>query len=247
MESLVKCAKCGKKPRTLDASARGKWKGETTGVTTVAGPTSSLKTTGSTIVNAGPTADVQATAQFANNLRPEKGDAKPKDGGTKGHKSIFDKLTDTSLYTGAHRERFDAGGRGKGMAGRDAASGVEYGGGTVHDLKQIMRSDGPAAASRAPAAAPIARQPLPPPGAANTNTGGPVGASAAKPKSGKKKPGASIFDKLTDPNLYTGAHKLRFDSSGKGRGLAGRDAASGIEYGSGAVHDLRQIMRPNIK
>jgi len=35
-----------------------------------------------------------------------------------------------------------------------------------------------------------------------------------------KKP--SIFDKLTDPKQYTGAHKQRFDADGKGRGIAGR-------------------------
>ena len=35
-----------------------------------------------------------------------------------------------------------------------------------------------------------------------------------------KKP--NIFDKLTDPKLYTGAHKERFDKDGKGKGLAGR-------------------------
>lgn len=33
----------------------------------------------------------------------------------------------------------------------------------------------------------------------------------------------SIFDKLTDPKLYTGSHKHRFDpETGKGRGKAGR-------------------------
>jgi len=36
------------------------------------------------------------------------------------------------------------------------------------------------------------------------------------------KKGPSIFDKLTDPKQYTGAHKARFDSDGKGRGIAGR-------------------------
>ena len=34
----------------------------------------------------------------------------------------------------------------------------------------------------------------------------------------------TIYDKLTDASLYTGAHKERFDAStGKGKGLAGRD------------------------
>lgn len=32
----------------------------------------------------------------------------------------------------------------------------------------------------------------------------------------------SIFDRLTDPKLYTGAHKNRFDAEGKGKGIAGR-------------------------
>ena len=34
---------------------------------------------------------------------------------------VLDKLTDTSQYTGAHKQRFDADGRGRGLAGRDAA------------------------------------------------------------------------------------------------------------------------------
>jgi len=33
----------------------------------------------------------------------------------------------------------------------------------------------------------------------------------------------SIFDKLTDPKLYTGSHKNRFDEEGKGKGKAGRE------------------------
>lgn len=33
--------------------------------------------------------------------------------------SIFDKLTDTKHYTGTHQHRFDAAGRGRGLAGRD--------------------------------------------------------------------------------------------------------------------------------
>jgi hypothetical protein len=38
-------------------------------------------------------------------------------------------------------------------------------------------------------------------------------------------PYKSVFDKLTDPQLYTGTHKLRFDpNTGRGRGKAGRDS-----------------------
>lgn len=59
-----------------------------------------------------------------------------------GQGSIFDRLTDTSLYTGTHKNRFDANGRGIGMQGRDsiAKQGVgKYHGGDVHDLSQITR------------------------------------------------------------------------------------------------------------
>jgi hypothetical protein len=48
--------------------------------------------------------------------------------------------------------------------------------------------------------------------------------------------------------MYTGAHKERFDESGHGRGLEGRDStATGggtvAGYHGGAVHDLSQITR----
>eukprot|EP00949_MAST-11_sp_MAST-11-sp1_P000388 g388.t1 len=35
--------------------------------------------------------------------------------------------------------------------------------------------------------------------------------------------GGNIFDRLTDSSQYTGTHKHRFDSSGRGRGMDGRD------------------------
>ena len=38
--------------------------------------------------------------------------------------------------------------------------------------------------------------------------------------------GGDIFSRLTDPSKYTGAHKHRFDESGRGKGLAGRDYVS---------------------
>ncbi len=38
--------------------------------------------------------------------------------------SVVDRLTDTSKYTGSHKERFDASGKGKGIEGRaDPAAG----------------------------------------------------------------------------------------------------------------------------
>lgn len=37
---------------------------------------------------------------------------------------------------------------------------------------------------------------------------------------------SGIYSKLTDPSLYTGSHKERFDETGKGKGLAGRDTVA---------------------
>lgn len=59
---------------------------------------------------------------------------------------LLDRLTDTSLYTGHHRHRFDVSGRGRGLAGRDSIvkGGAEsthtpqYYGGNVQDLSQIV-------------------------------------------------------------------------------------------------------------
>jgi len=48
----------------------------------------------------------------------------------------------------------------------------------------------------------------------------------------RRRSSGSIFDKLTDSSQYTGAHKQRFDETGRGRGLAGRDYVS---KGTGCV------------
>jgi hypothetical protein len=61
----------------------------------------------------------QDYSQYQSTSRPAP--AKKSGGG------IFDRLTDTSLYTGAHKARFDQHGQGKGLAGRDR---VTKGGGT---------------------------------------------------------------------------------------------------------------------
>ena len=51
-----------------------------------------------------------------------------------------------------------------------------------------------------------------------------------RPRTSPKK-GNNIFDRLTDSSQYTGAHKHRFDSEGRGRGLEGRDRiATGRGY-----------------
>ncbi|KAJ3031065.1 UNVERIFIED_CONTAM: hypothetical protein HDU68_006653 [Siphonaria sp. JEL0065] len=59
--------------------------------------------------------------------------------------SVFDRLTDSHGYTGAHKHRFNADGTGRGLAGRDSAplgNGGEskYRGGDVKELKQILRN-----------------------------------------------------------------------------------------------------------
>jgi len=53
----------------------------------------------------------------------------------------------------------------------------------------------------------------------------------------------NIFDRLTDSSQYTGAHKHRFDQSGKGRGLAGRDRVmKGTGYVSKRTHEGRSFV-----
>lgn len=79
-------------------------------------------------------------------------------------------------------------------------------------------------------------------------------------KGGGKDGSAKLVRRLTDTGNYTGTHKHRFDKSGKGRGLAGRDSiakgssrvdAHGVAdyyvhpiYPTDNVHDLSVIMRP---
>jgi hypothetical protein len=56
----------------------------------------------------------------------------------------------------------------------------------------------------------------------------------------------SVFDRLTNVNSYTGAHKHRFNNDGTGRGLAGRDSPdkqSVGKYRGGNVRELAQILR----
>ena len=83
--------------------------------------------------------------------------------------------------------------------------------------------------------------------------------SASSGAGGRRASGGSIFDRLTDPDLYTGAHKHRFDRNGQGRGMSGRDSVTkGQGYVSGAgkssfkghtntstneqIHDISQVL-----
>lgn len=65
---------------------------------------------------------------------PSKSPSSPSKSPTK--PSIFDKLTDSSQYTGSHKNRFNADGTGRGLAGRDS---VRKGGVSGQDLSQMVR------------------------------------------------------------------------------------------------------------
>ena len=284
--------------------------------------------------------------------------AAPSSSGTQADSDgILSRMTDTKLYTGAHKERFTSDGKGKGLDGRDSVAkgpgarpghaGQIAGSGNLADLRDRSPADkrgvkvGTAAASgsggsssprasraaaggaspskaspkASPKAAPKAASPSKPASslravfdryAAFGRSGGAGELDSAKfaklcketkligkklsttdvdiiftkacPKgikrlsfsgfqdalgmvaatmgvsvvevekkvqahggpesSGTKAAGNNIVDRLTDTSQYTGAHKARFDSSGHGRGLAGRD--SGGRDGS-KVTDLSQL------
>jgi len=122
--------------------------------------------------------------------------------------NIFDRLTDTKLYTGAHKARFDADGRGRGKAGRDDIA-------TTDQLSKLVRGGGGGGGTMGPSGPPV-REVSP----ERKVAAAPAPAKKKKPAAEKK---GSIFDRLTDTSLYTGAHKARFGADGKGRGLQGRD------------------------
>lgn len=137
MESLIKCAGCGRKPRTKANTARRGWGHE------VASPQGTSKT-----VLAPPQRGKTAAAYWAyKNAEQEQGqftwDA------TAHKRSIFDKLTDPALYTGSHKHRFDREGRGRGLEGRDSVSkGLGtgaviryYGDGPVYSIAQLVRNE----------------------------------------------------------------------------------------------------------
>jgi hypothetical protein len=62
-------------------------------------------------------------------------------GGGGGGGNIFDRLTDSSQYTGAHKHRFDQYGRGKGLAGRDRVmKGSGYVSSRTHEGRSYVGS-----------------------------------------------------------------------------------------------------------
>ena len=138
---------------------------------------------------------------------------------TEKKQNIFDKLTDPKQYTGAHKERFDKDGKGKGLAGRVDNTGPK-------DLKNMVDSKtGSTTLSNNNTNTGISNSTKVTP-SVNVNKSDKVLSKVDDTKKSEtKKP--NIFDKLTDPNQYTGAHKERFDKDGKGKGLAGRTDNNG--------------------
>ncbi|PNH05110.1 hypothetical protein TSOC_008673 [Tetrabaena socialis] len=197
--------------------------------------------------------------------------------------SIFDKLTDPKLYTGAHKHRFDADGNGRGLAGRDrVAKGSGFVNGApgcegVSDLSQITRTplhttgagyfppasrgSGGGTNGRlqartsaegssfkyphgSPASPSSPSTPSPRPGSVGRSAlrssyngggggggatgliGGSSGYIVGAPPRSSDTGKSSIFDRLHDPSNYTGMHKQRFSSNGRGRGAEGRTTAN---------------------
>ncbi|KXZ47017.1 hypothetical protein GPECTOR_38g253 [Gonium pectorale] len=173
--------------------------------------------------------------------------------------SIFDKLTDPKLYTGAHKHRFDDNGNGRGLAGRDRiAKGhgfIAGNSGNVNDLSQITRthlhtsgagtpSPRPASASRNTAlrssysgAPSVSTGPgaglaafgagtAPPPLVGRSSDAGQQRPTSRSGRGSSSGGGGSIFDRLHDPSSYTGMHRNRFSSDGRGRGAEGRTMAN---------------------
>lgn len=176
MESLIRCAGCGRKPRIKPNAQRRGWGHE------VASPQGTSKTVLSP-PQRGKTAQAywayknaaQHQGEFTWGQQPGLRESAridrqtihrdsptlsilpattfslcfPLPDATPPHRSIFDKLTDPSLYTGSHKHRFDEDGRGRGLEGRDSVAkglgtgGVTayYGEGTVVSIAQLLRNE----------------------------------------------------------------------------------------------------------
>lgn len=181
---------------------------------------------------------------------------------------IYDKLTNTALYTGTHKNRFDDNGIGRGAEGRVQITGQIA-------MNKIVNRDTNAAVAHntfsGPAPTPLQKKR--PIGQStesivkvvakkqdhHTSNGSlaqqkPMQKSTSKSStnisssnsniSGSK---GSVFDRLTNVQGYTGSHKHRFNEDGSGKGVSGRDlpskgSAPGA-YRGGDVKDLSQILR----
>ena len=145
--------------------------------------------------------------------------------------SIFEKLTDPSSFTGHHRHRFDKRtGKGRGLAGRDRISkghGTDLvppsnAHGDITDIAQLMRPHLNTSGNKKPD------------GTAARTSPSRSRSPAARRRGKSPRPASSkVYNRLTDPNGFTGAHRHRFDpETGQGRGLDGRDS---ISKGGGTI------------
>ncbi|KAJ3007381.1 UNVERIFIED_CONTAM: Tubulin polymerization-promoting protein member 2 [Siphonaria sp. JEL0065] len=117
---------------------------------------------------------------------------------------LIEKLTDTSLYTGTHKARFDpVTGQGLGLDGRDTVN-------TTANLSSIV--------SRHNSAKTLGSKSLPTPHASHPSS--PTGRYSEEHAGGRA---GSVFDRLNDVSTFTGTHKHRFNEDGTGRGKAGRE------------------------
>jgi len=173
---------------------------------------------------------------------------------------VLSRLTDPAKYTGAHKQRFDSDGKGRGLAGRDMGNE-----GKVTDISQVMRSNLRKANDKSPtrtrsksqdasAKKTVAKEDKPKETPApaekkevkrqssSSSTSGPGKARSATLGGGSPKKKGDVLSRLTDPKNYTGAHKSRFDTeTGKGKGLAGRDMGN-----EGKISDLSQMTRSSL-
>jgi len=226
MKGPLECASCGKKPGTESIARRASWKdGQSLEESDVSGM--GLRERSKSRTEGG------SKSRSKSSGPPSK----------KAASSIFDRLTDPNLYTGTHKTRFDKDGKGLGLKGRDSISkGVGHVPATVM-LSRPVRNSSLTETKGERVRTPETKKRTGPTTQdissshdSLTNITNEISGSASPPRSdsnpsspssekdSKKK---SIFDKLTDHTLYTGTHKNRFDSQGKGRGAVGRQDSGG--------------------
>ncbi|KAI9342285.1 p25-alpha-domain-containing protein [Obelidium mucronatum] len=117
---------------------------------------------------------------------------------------LIEKLTDTSLYTGTHKARFDpVTGQGLGLDGREPVN-------PTANLSSIV--------SRHNTARTLGSKALPTPHASHPSS--PTSPVRYSEDQGGRE---SVFDRLNNVSTFTGTHKHRFNEDGTGRGKAGRE------------------------
>jgi len=135
---------------------------------------------------------------------------------------VFDKLTDTALFTGASRERFDGDGNGRGAAGRFDGAG---GGVNAPDLASFTRPDYSRGGTHLSSASAARRT------AGGVGAGAALGASGASAGGGAGSPGGS-------PRWAAGGSGGGGGSPGGGGGEGGAFSARGGGDGGGGSSRL---------